>query len=69
MGHFTTSQGEFTPWFFDRPPRPFSIASAPPWFQDLRDNQFRQRSESQGSQIAGHQEQGSAGQSRPPRQL
>ncbi|KAH0642224.1 hypothetical protein KY285_033082 [Solanum tuberosum] len=71
MGQFTPSQGEFQPRFFNRLPRPssfYSTTSAPPRFQGFRGNQFRQRSESQGSQITGHQEQGSTSQSRPPRQ-
>ncbi|XP_049343828.1 uncharacterized protein LOC125808124 [Solanum verrucosum] len=46
-----------------------SMASTPPQFQGSRGNQFGQRGESQGSRIAGYQEQGSMSQSRPPREF
>ena len=71
MEKFTPSQGEFRPRFSNRPPRPssfYSTTSAPLLFQGFRGNQFGHRSESQGSQIVSHQEQGSTSQSRPPRQ-
>uniref|UniRef100_M1DGR7 Gag-pol polyprotein n=1 Tax=Solanum tuberosum TaxID=4113 RepID=M1DGR7_SOLTU len=70
MGQFTPSQGEFRPWFFNRPPRPSSsylTVSAPPQFQGSRGNQFGQRGESKGSRTAGYQEQGSRGQMRTGR--
>ncbi|KAH0657865.1 hypothetical protein KY289_026613 [Solanum tuberosum] len=69
--HFTPSQGEFKPRFSNRPARPsfpYSTASAPPQFQWLRGNQFRQKSESQVSRTLGYPEQGSTSQSMPPRQ-
>ena len=69
MGQYTQSQGEFRPRFSNRPPRPssfYSTTSAPLRFQGFRGNQFGHRSESQGSQIVSHQEQGSTSQSRPP---
>ena len=70
-GQFTPPQGEFRPRFSNRPARPsfsYSTASAPPQFQGPRGNQFRQRSESQGSRAVGYSEQGSTCQSLPPRQ-
>ncbi|KAH0748200.1 hypothetical protein KY290_027432 [Solanum tuberosum] len=69
--HFTPPQGEFKPQFSNRPARPsfpYSTASAPPQFQWLRGNQFRQKSESQVSRTLGYPEQGSTSQSTPPRQ-
>jgi len=72
MGQFTPSQGEFRPRFFIRPPRlssSYSTVRAPPQFQESKGNQFGQRGESQGSRIAGYQEQGSMSQSRPPREF
>ena len=69
MGQFIPSQHKFRPRFFNRTPMPssfYSTTSAPPRFQGFRGNQFGHRSESQGSQIVSHQEQGSTSQSRPP---
>ena len=69
MGQFTPSQGEFRTRCSNKPPRRSSFYStAPPWFQGFKGNQFVQRSESQGSQIVDHQEQGSMSILRPPRQ-
>lgn len=72
MGQFSPSQSEFRPRYFDTPPRPspsHSISGASPRFQGLNGNQFRQKTESQGSQVEGYREQGGASQSRPPRKL
>ncbi|KAH0693041.1 hypothetical protein KY285_020138 [Solanum tuberosum] len=51
-----------------RPSFPYSTASAPPHFRGPRSNQFRQKSESQGSQTTRYPEKGSKTQSIPPRQ-